>query len=605
MCGIVGIIAPRASRYRDAIQKMTDSLSHRGPDGSGMHFFDGCALGHRRLSIVDLDTGRQPMLSSVSPIGITFNGEIYGYREIRETLADYPFCTSSDTEVILALYEKYRHDCVAHVPGMFAFAVWDDARQELFCARDRFGEKPFYYAFGKGGEFIFASEIKAILASGLIRPALNREALVHYLQYLHVNPRQTIYGNIHTLHPAHFLRWCDGRVSVGRYWSLPEAVDKIDTGEAVERFKYLLDRAVARQLVADVPVGAFLSGGLDSSTVVALASRHQARIKTFSFSFEDSASEFPYARQVAEKYGTEHFELADKTADIGELLFTMQEVYDEPFADSSNIPTYLISKLASEHVKVVLSGDGADELLAGYSWYRSLLAMQKGGNIQLLRMALTLSRFLGVKASPSQIYRGQGAAFARRYGSIVQAHSAQKQYFTDNELLQLGLKPPVNYLLSSGVPAFGTIDDALRLDIEGYMPGDILVKVDRASMANGLELRAPFLDVDFASFCISLPWCMKIDTEQDKLILRQGYADTWPPAIRNRSKQGFGAPVDCWLKHDSVRALKEKYLGKPDQKIFSLLPYGSMRDYVERDDYRTWILLVLAMWLEQHNAETM
>ncbi|MBT0653030.1 asparagine synthase (glutamine-hydrolyzing) [Geomobilimonas luticola] len=604
MCGIAGIIAPQASRYRDAIQKMTDSLSHRGPDGSGIHFFDACALGHRRLSVVDLETGRQPMLSQVSSVGITFNGEIYGYREIRATLTDYPFCTSSDTEVILALYEKYRHNCMAHVPGMFAFAVWDEARQELFCARDRFGEKPFYYAFGKGGEFIFASEIKAILASGLVKPVLNREALAHYLQYLYVHPLQTIYGNIHALPPAHSLRWRDERVSVERYWTLPKTVEKIAPAEAVERFRELFDRAVARQLVADVPVGAFLSGGLDSSTVVAVASRHQARIKTFSFGFEDSVSELPYARQVAEKYGTEHFELADKTADIGELLVAMQEVYDEPFADSSNIPTYLISKLASDHVKVVLTGDGADELLAGYLWYRPLLAMQKGGSSQLLRLALALSRFLRLKAPPSLIYRGLGEVYAKRYGSIAQAHSTQKQYFTDSELVVLGLKSSVNVPFPDGDRVSGSIDDALKLDIEGYMPGDILVKIDRASMANGLELRAPFLDVDFASFCISLPWSMKTDTEQDKRILRQGYADTWPPAVRSRNKQGFGAPVNYWLKHDSVRALKEKYLGKPDQRVYSIMPYGSMRDYIERDDYRTWILLVLSMWLERHNVET-
>ena len=601
MCGIAGIIAPRAEQYREELDRMLDSLGHRGPDDSGSHFFKGCALGHRRLSIVDLVTGRQPMVSAGA--GITFNGEIYGYKEIRAALTDYAFTTASDTEVILALYHRYGNEFLSRLPGMFAFAIWDDARRKLFCARDRFGEKPFYYAWGPNGEFLFASEIKALLASRLVSPVLNLEAVSHYIKYLYVHPHQTIYRNIHTLPPAHTLQWRDSKVSIERYWKLPETRNEIALPAAVEQFKELYERSLARQLVADVPVGAFLSGGLDSSTVVAVASRYHPRLKTFSFNFEDSASELPFAREVATRYKTEHIELADKNSDIGELLVTMQKVFDEPFADSSNIPTYLISKLAREHVKVVLTGDGGDELLGGYSfWYQPLLAMQQSqGHSYWLSAALRLSRLLRKRVNPALAYRAQGSKMYRRFGSIAGAHAAQKEYFTDGELGTMGLPPA--YVHSTLYDSSHTIDDAMRLDLDGYMPGDILVKIDRSSMAHGLELRAPFLDVNFAEFCISLPWTLKIKNGEDKLILRKAYEDAWPLSVRNRGKQGFGAPVGKWLKRDSVRMLKKQYLDDPNLKIYALLPYKDTKYFVRGNDYRTWILLVLSLWMEMHEYQ--
>ncbi|MEW5961407.1 MAG: asparagine synthase (glutamine-hydrolyzing), partial [Chloroflexota bacterium] len=378
VCGIAGIVAPQARQFQAELSCMVDTLRHRGPDGPGTYFFDNCALGHTRLSIIDLLSGQQPMFSPVSGAGIVFNGEIYGYKSLRVSLPDYPFQTTSDTEAILALYDQYGPGLLSRLPGMFAFAIWDEAHQRLLCARDRFGEKPFYYTWGRKGEFLFASEIKALLASGLVEPVLNRAALAHYMQYLHVHPYQTIYQNIYTLPPAHSLHYEDGQLAVERYWSPPELQPKIELDEAIEQFQVLFDRAVASQLVADVTVGAFLSGGLDSSSIVVAASRHQARLKTFSFGFEDGISELPFAKGVADLYQTDHTELADNHVDIGELLVTMQAVYDEPFADSSNIPTFLISRLARQYVKVVLTGDGGDELLAGYTfWYKPLIFMQK------------------------------------------------------------------------------------------------------------------------------------------------------------------------------------------------------------------------------------
>lgn len=593
--------------------RMTDSLSHRGPDDSGLHFFEGCVFGHRRLSIVDLDTGRQPMISSVAPVGITFNGEIYGFSEIRASLKTYPFNTSSDTEVILALYETYRHDCVKHIPGMFSFAIWDDAAQELFCARDRFGEKPFYYAVGTHGEFVFASEIKAIIASGLVTPVLSLSSIAHYCRHLYVHPHATIYSNIHTLPPAHSLRLKEGRVTVERYWQIPSQRESIDPVEAVEQFGLLCDQAVTRQLVADVPLGFFLSGGLDSSTLVAVASRHKTDVKTFSFGFEDAVSELPFAREIARRYHAQHMELTADNVDVAELIERMQGVYDEPFADSSNIPTFLISEMSRTHVKVVLTGDGGDELLAGYNWwYHPLLFMEKAREYSWAKsMVVVLAAKLMARRDRQKFQQRQfhsaGVKCSRRYDSIMDAHYAQNLYFTDAELVALGITKGDDdtgrdFEKYSWGPA-GTVQDAMLMDIENYLPGDILVKTDRASMAHGLELRAPFLDVDFASFCLSLPVHLKITDERDKAILRDAYSHAWTDSIRKRGKFGFGAPVEKWLSRRTVQTLKDKYLNNPQSKIFSVLSFANSRTYVQRNDYRTWILLVLAVWLEKHEFQ--
>jgi len=611
MCGIAGIIAPEARSYQKNLQLMVDKLQHRGPDGLGTLFFDNCALGHTRLSIVDLSSGQQPMLSATSTTAVTFNGEIYGYQSIKASLDNYPFRTTSDTEVILALYQRYGKGLLAHLPGMFAFAIWDEDNQELFCARDRFGEKPLFYAFGTQGELLFASEIKAILASGLVKPVLNQDALVHYLKRMYVHPYQSIYQNIYTLPPAHLLCYRKGQLSVERYWHLPETSNDIELAEAIEEFKRLFDQAVSQQLVADVPVGAFLSGGLDSSTVVAVASRHQAKLKTFSFGFENSINELPFARQVAELYQTEHIELTDRRADIGELLMTMQDVYDEPVADSSNIPTYLISKLARQYVKVVLTGNGGDELLAGYLLgYKPLLEMNQEaqdylGFTYVIGLAL---RWLSQAGLSLQTWQHQiiGRMYQRYYGSVPETYAALNEYFTDSQINQLGLKHTSERLISLKNYRSNTVDDTLRMDLEDFMPGDILVKEDRASMANGLEMRSPFLDVDFASFCISLPFRLKITRESDKLILRQAFAEAWPPAIRTRGKQGFGAPVKQWMQQDSLRELTETYLKDPKQKLFSLLSFnGTQRvlNYSISKTNKKWILLVLALWMDKHEGD--
>ncbi|WP_075757178.1 asparagine synthase (glutamine-hydrolyzing) [Sporomusa sphaeroides] len=617
MCGIAGIISnnTRIELYEGVLRKMLTSIHHRGPDDEGIALIGNCALGHRRLSIVDLSTGKQPMKCAKCANHIVFNGEIYGYKNIKTEVLEYPFKTQSDTEVILALYARDNVACLKKIPGMYAFALWDEENRTLFAARDRFGEKPFFYAMGESGEFIFASEIKAILASGLVQPRIDYHSLAHYLQHLYVHPYQTIYENIYTLPPAHYLKYRQGNLEIQRYWNLPTTDNSITLDDACSEFKRLFSCAIEKQLVADVPVGAFLSGGLDSSTVVAVASKYKKDLHTFSFGFEDGFNEGPYAMEIANKYRTKHQELTAKNVDIGEMLLKMNEVYDEPFADSSNIPTYLLSKLASQHMKVILTGDGGDELLGGYSWYKSLLGLDKAKGDHLryftLRIAARIAAQLKLKQYQRLSMNLQCEVFKRKYDNIITAHAAQNTYFSDDELKRI-FRPVSREKLNDDnydrikceqniCSPEKNINDVLKMDLLDYMPGDILVKIDRASMANSLELRAPFLDVDFASFCILLPHSMKLTKDEDKIVLRKAYQAEWTEAIRTRSKQGFGAPVGQWLKRSSVIKLRKEYLNNNKSKIFEAVDYNETQKLAQEDNYKTWILLVTALWFDKNS----
>lgn len=605
MCGIIGIIYKNADKLEPNVRNMMKSLDHRGPDAEGLSKFQNAIIAHKRLSIIDLSTGAQPMFNQNGDICLTFNGEIYGYKEIKEKIKDYHFKTSSDTEVLIALYEKHGDDFIKELPGMFAFGIWDESKQKFIAGRDRFGEKPFYYAIGKNGEFIFASEIKAIIASGLIEPKISKRSIAHYLYKLYIHPTKTIYENVFVLPAAHRLIYENGKYSVSRYWDLPELNESITLEQAIPKFKNLLENAVKKQLVADVPVGAFLSGGLDSTTVVAIASKISPKIKTFSFGYEGTKNELSFAKMAAEKYKTEHFELHDKDNDIADLIMKMAEVYDEPMADSSNISTYLISKLTREHTTVVLSGDGGDELLGGYyGWYRSLIAMSDDeitnfpGKVLFMRIMSQIALRTRYKNKAQLISKTRGLYYRNKYKNVFDAHRASNVYFKEKEIEELGLneKP---YDSKPSWKTTNTVDDAMKADIEDYMPGDILVKIDRASMANSLELRAPFLDVDFAEFAISLPFRLKIDEKEEKLIMRKAFEHEWPEEIRKRSKLGFGAPIDIWLKKPKVQILVKEYLNDPKKKIFEYISFKKSRKYMV-GNYKTWILLTLSIWLEKH-----
>jgi asparagine synthase (glutamine-hydrolysing) len=605
VCGIAGIVAPDARRHEGAVERMVSALAHRGPDGHGTWIRDGCALGHARLSIVDLATGAQPMEDARGDRAITFNGEIYGFREIRAGLEreGRAFRTTSDTEVILALHERRGEDLLGVLPGMFAFALWDGRTRTLLAARDRFGEKPFFWARGRGGELVFASEIGAVLASGLVAPVLSKRAVARYLERLHTGPAATIWENVHSLPPAHRLVFeaATGGLRVERYWSLPPPGPPMALDEAAERFRALLDRAVARQLVADVPVGAFLSGGLDSTTVVALAARHDPGLATVSFGFGGERDELPFARDAARTYGVRSLEVAEVQVDVGRRLEELAEVYDEPFADSSAIPTYEICRAGRRHWKVALTGDGGDELLGGYSfWYQPLWHAARGGAPGAeawWRATKRVARALHLRRAAARAReRATGLALRRRHGSVRAAHDAQLRFVSRETLRALGLPDPEPFPLPE---ATGGLDDAFRADLLDYMPGDILVKVDRAAMAHGLELRAPFLDVDVASFLVALPSDLKVDGRSAKILLRRAFHRDWPPSVRARPKQGFAAPVGEWLARPDVEPLLARTLGDRASALHALLPFDATRPLAARRDQTTWSLLVLGLWLEK------
>ena len=595
MCGIAGIISNKSLDYFSNIQQMNIAQNHRGPDDSRVLKLNGSIFGHTRLSIIDIDSGQQPMTCNDQNLSITFNGEIYGYKAIKKNL-NYSFNTHSDTEVILALYKEYGKGMFSKLKGMFAFGIWNAKNKSLLLGRDRFGEKPLYYAFGNYGEFIFSSEIKAIISSGLITPKISKKALGHYLKYLYIDPLETVYENIFTLAPGCYLEFINGKISISKYFNYPKT-EIISVDDATEKFKTKFEQSVKNQLVADVDVGAFLSGGLDSSTIAAVAKKYKPDLKTFSFGFEGSKSELHYAKEIANKYHLNHHELLAKDIDISQALLDMAVVYDEPFADSSNIPTFLISKLASKHSKVILTGDGADELLGGYSWwYDPLLGIGKSGNyfkeFTMKVLAKTISRKFHLKAKRLR--------FGRTYNSVMDAHIDRPTYFNNFELNQL-LDVSFSNSRSYDFEKSNTLNDALNIDLQDYMAGDILVKTDRASMANSLELRSPFLDADFASFCISLPASLKVTENEDKLILRRAYQERWTKLIRSRSKQGFGSPVNKWLKEKNVVELKNLYFQK-HQTIFSYISFDKSRKYFSKDNYQTWILLVLSIWFEKNSG---
>lgn len=601
MCGINAIVAPQACRYQEALERMNARLAHRGPDGAGMAAFPDCLLGHRRLSIIDLAGGAQPMYDASGARCVTFNGEIYGFREIVPQVS-YPFRTTCDTELLLALYDRYGTDMLAHLPGMFAFAIWDDKEKRLFAARDRMGEKPLYYARVPGGGLLLSSEIKAILASGLIQPSLDPAALSHYLMFGYAPRGRSIYREIDSLLPAHALEWKGGSLRTFRYWSPPSPREQVDEREAIAEFKSLLDRAVRRQLVADVEVAAFLSGGLDSSSVVRLASRHQPSIRAISYGFEPPYSELPYAREVAAFCHVQSVELHDSAQDIPSLICKIPEIYDEPFFDSSAIPTWLICRRAAEHVKVVLTGDGGDEIVGGYNfWYKPIIAMherypRRTAWQNLLFAAARLAQHAGVASTAwDEFTRLYG--LRRRCGTVPRAHWYQQRVFSPSDLAHWGL-PEVDLSDADRFPDDPT--SMFRMDLEHYMPGDILVKTDRASMAHGLELRAPFLDVELVEFCLSLPYRLVIKEMTDKFMLRSAMVGELPAALFTRHKQGFGAPLSEWMARSSH--LLEEALFKPTLALYELLPRISPKTVRRMSDRHKWSLLMLSLWLDSRRV---
>lgn len=612
MCGIAGIVNSHGldASARSRVGRMVESLRHRGPDGSGVEVPGSCAvLGHARLAIVDLAGGAQPMRSRDGKITVTFNGEIYGYRGLRAATA-YPYATESDTELLLAMYAAAGPEMVRRLPGMFAFAIWDDREKSLFGARDRFGEKPFYYALTHDGSFVFASEIKAILASGLVDPVLDLESVAHFLQKSYVHPHRTIYANVSTLPPGHCLTFREGKVSVEKYWTLPELRGRMSLEDAAEELGRLLRAAVAKQLVADVPVSGFLSSGLDSTTIMAIAAEQNPDLTAISFDFEDTESEADIAERSARRYGLNFRRLSIGDFDPVEVLRQTISIYDEPFADSSSIPTYLISKAASEFTKVALTGDGGDELLGGYDvCYRPLLRFNEAklwrDNGQAVKWAAGLlaklrlraaSRHFAALADKMPFFRGCDERW-----QVLAAMRSACSFGGLQRLMKPGVAvPPRGHPPPSFDPR-RPMEDVLFYDTETYMAGQILVKTDRASMANGLELRAPFLDVEFAEFALSLAADLKISSGSSKIVLRRAFEAAWNEEVARNHKRGFGSPIERWLQTPAFRGLGDDYLGRRDRKIHQIIRFDWPGDSARFPLPLTYHLLVLSLWMEQNS----
>ncbi|WP_419494592.1 asparagine synthase (glutamine-hydrolyzing) [Chryseobacterium bernardetii] len=596
MCGIAGIIGSNARNYQEEIQKMTDALVHRGPDSSHYEFYENAALGHRRLSIIDLsDNGKQPMFSNTKNECIVLNGEIYGYLEIKRQYAEYPYHGGSDTEVILAMYQRKQENLIHDLPGMFAFAIWDEHKQQLFCARDRFGEKPFYYAIGKNNEFIFASEIKAILASGLIQPQVSSQALSHYLQYGYVSSHQSIYSNIHTLPPAHQLIWKDGKFTVSHYYSLPAKDRVISISDAREEFLYLLKNAIKKQLIADVEVGSFLSGGLDSSSVVALVDEFLPHQTTISFGYDHKDNELKYAKEIADKYKTNHIEVHEKKSDLVSSLLKISPFFDEPFADASFIPHYEICRAARKNLTVVLSGDVGDELFGGYHFYTVENKLKKHFSYKNIIAQFGLKLYQQIK--PTSFLSRKNVEFS----SIMDFHlNDVRNAFNKKERDLLGVSS--DYLQTySFTPNPDSLNDIMRIDLENYVPANMMVKSDRMAMANSLEVRTPFLDLDFAEFCIQLPDQLKLNDSNDKIILREAMGSYWTETIRNRHKQGFGLGVKSWFAEENLMNLSNDLLKNPNHKVFNFIDFKAAQNFLDKDE-RHWNLLQLALWADNNQS---
>ena len=603
MCGIAAVISPEAS-WQERVGGMVGMLAHRGPDARGVKNVDQCALGHARLSIIDLTTGAQPMSDAAERYWIVFNGEMYNFLALRHELEGlgHRFVTRSDTEVIIAAYHQWGRGCLDRFRGMFAFALWDRREKTLFAARDLFGEKPLYYATTPAGALVIASELKAVVASGAVEPRVSLTSVDAFLAFGYVPPDRTVYENVHVLPPAHCLEWRDGGVRVERYWSPRFETREVALPEAAAELLRLMDQAVERQMIADVPVGAFLSGGLDSSTIVALMQRHNpSPVKTFSVGFGDEINELPYARAVALRYGTEHHEIDLGRPNVAELLLRMVEVYDEPFADTSHIPTFRIAGYARQFVKVVLSGDGGDELFGGYSWYPTLAASE---SVRLARAQwLVLRAAARLKSSHQLRRRGAVAALATR-GDMWERDVMAVTMIRRRRRLRLwggghaALFSP-NGLFRPGDDVRG-LNRAFHFDLTSYLPGDILVKVDRAAMAHGLETRAPFLDRDLVEFALSLPPSLKVRGDATKIVMRAAFEHLWPEELRDRPKQGFGSPLAEWMALPEVQSLIAR-VARRGSPLREMLPGVREADVQERS-YAGWILLTLGLWLERRTG---
>jgi asparagine synthase (glutamine-hydrolysing) len=612
MCGIVGYVDTTlgATEGQALLADMTEVIRHRGPDDDGFWCDEGVGLGMRRLSIIDVWGGRQPMTNEDGAVVVVFNGEIYNFPDLRRELeaTGHQFRTRSDTETIAHAYEEDGVDFVQRLRGMFAIALWDRQRKRLLLTRDRFGKKPLHYYFD-GTRLLFGSEIKSLLLSPHVSRELDIEALNQYFAFGYIPAPRTILAGIRKLPPAHTLCFEDGQVSLRRYWQLSFAARCTDDEEtAARRLRELLAEAVRLRLISDVPLGAFLSGGVDSSAVVGLMSTvAPERVKTFSVGFEEQDySELEYARLVAQRYATEHHEFIVKL-DVLETLPQLVWDFDEPFADASMVPTYCVSKLARQFVTVALSGDGGDELFGGYSFYAQML-----GERRLRQRLGPLCQLAGV-AGAMLPARARGKNRLRGLAMGMEARASEAPSIFPTPLRQRLIQPEYRVGIE-GEPArvkvghFAEVADLdlltrlQHVDVECYLPDDILVKVDKASMFASLETRAPLLDHVLAEYVASLPGQIRNPEGQLKALFKRAVRDLLPAENLTRPKMGFGLPVEHWLRgplreyaQDVLGSQRARGRGVLDMRLVEQLLRDHQRHRANHAS-QLWACLCFELW---------
>ena len=619
MCGIAGIASLSDNKVKiDTLKRMMNVIRHRGPDDEGTYMSHTqhprvkfkVGLGHKRLSIIDIEGGHQPMCNKDKTVWIVYNGEIYNFPELRERLIEtgHKFTTESDTEVLLHLYEQKGIKCLEDLRGMFAFCIWDIEKERLFLARDRIGQKPLFYYYNNG-VFIFASEIKAILEHDIVKRELDLESLDTYLTYGYTPSPFTMFNSIEKLQPAHYILCTKDTFEIDRYWDLSFSnKTRLGLPECEKALYDVLGEAVKMRLISDVPLGAFLSGGVDSSCIVALMSKLSSKkVRTFSIGFEEQGfDELKYARFISKRFNTDHKEFIVKPRAL-EVLPKLAWHYDQPFADSSSIPTYYVSKMTREHVTVALNGDGGDESFAGYRRYRGV------------KLACKIKKFPRslLKAG---YHAGRYSRYAKRFfsglmnnGDLEGAYVEWLNYFTTGEKEKLYSKNvksllkkdrSVSYIkeVINECDAEDPVEKIMGADVKSYLAEDLLIKADIATMANSLEGRSPFLDHKVMEFAASLPIDYKLKGFNSKYILKRAFAKDLPSHFLNRRKKGFAVPVGKWFSNELSSFVKDMLLDKKsiDRGFFS-------KDYIENilrehtsgaDDHthRIYALLSFEMW---------
>ncbi|HCC56883.1 MAG TPA: asparagine synthase (glutamine-hydrolyzing) [Solibacterales bacterium] len=616
MCGIAGYFLRDAKAELATVRRMCDSIAHRGPDDEGYHMDGGCGIGMRRLSIIALGSGHQPISNEDGDVWVVFNGEIYNYVEVRAWLEGrgHRFRTESDTETLVHLYEEEGAEGIHRLRGMFAYCIWDARRRKLLLARDPLGKKPLYYAALPDG-FYFGSELKCLRVAG-VPLDVDPEALKLYFQFGYVPDPWSIYKSARKLAPGSWLEYShDGGVRMERYWKMPaprEEPGAQSEADAQEQLRQIFDESVRLRMIADVPLGAFLSGGIDSSSVVASMARQSSeRVKTFSIGFEEAAfNELGYAALVAKQYNTEHHEILVKPDSV-DLTTRLIRQFDEPFADSSAIPTYIVSEFAARHVKVALSGDGGDELFGGYDIFPLIPRLESYDRIP--GAARSFCSFVADRLPY--------AALGKNYLHMMSRQTAFERYFERNyapyqmrrQLLQPDWMMAADgaylhsmfrdYLLQQ--PA-STLSQALYYETTSKLPGDMLVKVDRMSMAASLEVRCPMLDVRFAEFSATVPNAWKVRGPIGKDILVRALGNRLPPQLLNRPKMGFAIPLAQWLR-GPLREMLHDHLESSSLRDRGIVSPGFVTHLLQehesgRRDNRTWLwsLLVLEMWFREN-----